>query len=498
MNTTPSESGRPLARATARAVAWSYLSWFLAKALVLATTAVLARLLTPDEFGVVGFATVVVAYLTVLRDLGLGGALTQRRDDIEDAADTVFVVNLLLGVLLALFTAILAPWVAGYFEDPRITSLLRVLGLTFVIQSLGTTHLVLLQRDLAFSRKLIPDVGQSAVRMVVSIAAAAGGLGIWALVIGQVAGVAASTALAWVVLPWRPRMRLTRRLLGPLTRFGAPLLGVDIVHAIAGNLDYLIVGKVLGATALGVYTLAYRLPELLLLGVVTVLSRALFPALASVQEDLDRLRSGFLETIRYVQMAVVPVGLGLMVAADPIVRVALGDDWLDVVPVVRILAAFALLSSSMVADGDVYKAMGRPIVLARIAFFKLVLLVPALLVGVRHGLVGIALAHLGTTAVVKSLRAIVVVRVLGIRYSELGRCFLSTAAAGAVMVAAVIPALMATTAQPPIVRLTIAVGVGAVAYLVVIVALEHGALRRLGGLFQSIDQAPPTRTDMRG
>lgn len=477
-------TGGPLARVTARAVAWNYLAWFLSKALVLATTAALARLLTPDDFGVVGFATVAVAYLAVVRDLGLGGALIHRRDDVEEAADTVFSINLALGAALSLLTALMAPWVAGYFGEPRITPLLRTLGLTFVIQSLGTTHLVRLQRDLAFSRKLVPDVGQAAVRMIVSIGAAAGGLGVWALVAGQLAGTAASSILAWVVVPWRPRLRVTRRLVGPLARYGAPLLGVDVVHTVAGNLDYLIVGKALGAAALGLYTLAYRLPELLLLGAVTVLSRVFFPALASVQGDLDRLRSGFFASIRYVQMLVVPVGLGLVVAADPIVRVLLGPEWLEVVPVVRILAAFALLSSSMVADGDVYKAMGRPDILARIAAVKLTLLVPALLLGVRHGLVGVATAHLATTAVVKSLRGVVVARMLHIRPAELAGQFVPSLAAGGVMTVAVAPTLLATTGLPAAVRLAAAVAAGALSYVGALVALERPALRRLLGLFR--------------
>ncbi len=489
MTSTRSEPARTLARATARAVAWNYLSWFLSKALLLVSTAVLARLLTPAEFGIVGFAVVVVAYLTVLRDVGLGGALIQRREDVEDAADTVFVVNLFLGMVLTLVTALIAPWVAAYFGEPQITAMLRVLGVTFVLQSLGTTHLVRLQRDLAFARKLVPDVAQSAVRAAVAIGAAVAGLGAWALIIGQVAGVIASSLLAWVVFPWRPQLRVTRRLLRPLVRFGAPLLGVDIIHAVVGNLDYLIVGKVLGASALGLYTLAYRLPELLLLGVVAVLNRVVFPAFASVQDDLERLRAGFLKSIRYIQMAVVPIGLGLIVAAEPIVRVTLGSDWLDVVPVLRVLAAFALLSSSMVADGDVYKAVGRPGILARIAVLKLGLLVPALLIGVQHGLVGVALAHFSTTAVVKLVRAVIVTRMLELRLRDLGRTFLPTVIAGAVMVAVVVPTLTATAEFESIVRLVAAITVGAASYLTVVVALEHRALWALVGLFRKPPEA---------
>ena len=476
MDTLRSPSGRPLARTTARAVAWNYLSWFLSKALVLVTTAVLARLLTPEEFGVIGFATVIITYLTVMRDLGLGGALIQRRDDIEDAADTVFWINIALGVVLSAVTAMIAPWVAGYFGEPQVTALLRVLGLTFLLQSLGTTHLIRLQRELAFARKVVPDVGQAAVRGVISIAAAAAGLGPWALVVGQLAAVATSAALAWIVMPWRPRMRFARRLVRPLTRFGAPLLGVDIIHAVAGNLDYLIVGKVLGATALGVYTLAYRLPELLLLGVVTVLNRAVFPAFATVQDDPERLRRGFLQSIRYVQIVIVPIGL-------------------EAIPVLRVLAAFALISSSMVADGDVYKAVGRPEVLAKVAVAKLIMVIPALLIGVRHGLIGVAVAHLVTTVVAKALRAVVAGRILNLPLRRIGARFAPTAAAGAVMAAAVGTVLLLTEGAAPGTRLAVAVAVGASVYVPIVVALERRALGEIIRHFRRSGEAAAFSTD---
>ncbi len=479
-------------------MAWNYTSWFFSKALVLVTTAVLARLLTPEEFGVIGFATVVITYLTVMRDLGLGGALIQRRDDIEDAADTVFWINIALGAVLSGITVAIAPWIAGYFEEPQVTSLLRVLGLTFLLQSLGTTHLVRLQRELAFARKVIPDVGQAAVRGIVSIAAAAAGFGAWSLVAGQLAGVATSAALAWVVMPWRPRLRFARRLVRPLTRFGAPLLGVDVIHTVAGNLDYLIVGKVLGASALGVYTLAYRLPELLLLGVVAVLNRAVFPAFATVQDDPERLRRGFLQSIRYVQIVIVPIGLGMILAADPIVRVTLGDQWLEAIPVMRILAGFALVSSSMVADGDVYKAVGRPDVLAKVAVVKLVMVIPALLIGAQYGLIGIAVAHLATTIAAKTLRTVVAARMLDLPLRRIAARFGPTALAGAAMAAAVGPVLLLLQGVTPGTRLAVATAVGAAVYFPIVVGLERRALGDLFRLFQRSGEAAPPTADRNG
>lgn len=443
-STDPASGGR-LAHRAVRAIAWNYTSWFATKLLVLVATAVLARLLTPEEFGVVGFATVAIAYLSVLQDLGLGAALIQRREDVEDAADTIFTLNLVVGASLALLTALGAPAVARFFGEPQVEPMLRILGLGFILNAIGSTHITLLQRRLEFSKKVVPDVGRSLVTGIVSIAAAAAGLGPWALVIGHLAGSVTGTALAWVVNPWRPRLRVVRRLVRPLVRFGGPLLGVDLVHAMAANLDYLIVGKVLGSSALGIYTLAYRLPELLLIGVVTVLNKAVFPAFAAVQDRPEALRRGFLASMEYVPMVVVPIGLGLMIAAEPIVIVTLGDTWLDAVPVMRVLAAFAMVSSLMVADGDVYKALGRPGMLARFAAAKALLLIPALLIAVHHGLIWVAAAHLSTTLIVKAARAVTVTRMIDIGMGDLLTRLRPSLIAGAALSAASLAAMTATS-----------------------------------------------------
>ncbi|MEM7115598.1 MAG: oligosaccharide flippase family protein [Chloroflexota bacterium] len=203
--TVPQE--QQLAKKAASGVFWNYLSFGLGKGLVLITTAVLARLLTPEQFGIVGFATLAVSYLAVLKDLGLGAALIQRQDRIDEAADTVFTLNLLLGLILSAITIAAAPLVAVYFSEPQVTPILRVLGFTFVFNALGAIHIVRLQRRLDFRQKAIPDIGRSLAKGLISIGLALTGFGVWALVIGQLAGVVAGVVLAWIMLPWRPNLR---------------------------------------------------------------------------------------------------------------------------------------------------------------------------------------------------------------------------------------------------------------------------------------------------
>lgn len=470
-----------LGNEAARAVMWNYVSFAAGKVLVLVTMAILARLLTPEDFGIVGFATLVVAYLAVLKDLGLGAALIQRRDDVEDSAETVYAFNLLSGLVLTILTFLSAPLVAEFFREPLVTPLLRVLSFTFVLEALGSVQLVLLRRNLDFRRKLIPDVGRSIVKGGVSIVAAAMGFGVWALVWGQLAGVVASVVLAWTVVPWRPRARIHRRLVRPLARFGGPLIVTDIQYAIWSNLDYLVVGRMLGDAALGIYTLAYRLPELLIQSVWRVLAGAIFPFFSKIQDRPDLLRRGFLATIRYTQVLVVPLCVGLFITAEPAVETLFGDQWHAAIPVLRVMAIFSLLGSIGVNAGDVYKALGRTGVLARLAAFELIVLVPALVIGARYGIVGVAWAHAGVAGIDTIVRLAVANRLVNTTFRDIWRQMAPALGAGAWLAAAAGAAMWVTRGAGGAITLAAATLAGGVAYVAALWRYDREAVSRVAG-----------------
>ncbi len=479
MTATPTRED--LSTTAARAVAWNYASFASGKVLVLVTMAILARLLSPEEFGIVGFATLAIAYLAVLKDLGLGAAVIQRRHDVEESAQTVFVLNLAIGAILTTITILGAPFVASFFREPLVTPLLRVLSFTFVLESLGSMHVVLMKRNLDFRRKLVPDIGRSLVKGTVAIATAATGFGVWALVWGQLAGVIAAVVLSWVVLPWRPTFRFERRLLRPLARFGVPLLVTDIQYAIWANLDYVVVGRMLGDAALGVYTLAYRLPELLIQSVWRVLAQAIFPVFSRLQDDIEALRRGFLATIRYTQIAIVPLGVGLFVTAEPAVSLLFGDQWADVVPVLQVMALFSLIASIGVNAGDVYKALGRTDVLAKLAIAELFVLIPALTYGARFGVIGVAWAHAAVAVVDSTVRLLVARVMVGISFRDVGRQLAPSFGAGVVLAAAAASSMRITADLGTLTSLVIGVVSGAAAYSLALWHLDRPAMRRVLG-----------------
>lgn len=480
--TTTSATPQETTRKTARAIIWNYLSFGLGKGLVFLSTAILARLLTTRDFGLVAFAMLVVSYLSVLKDLGLGAALIQQRENVEESADTVFTLNLLLGAALTLLAIALAPLAANYFHNPEVAPLLRVLSFTFVLNAFGSIHIVRLQRQLAFNRKIIPDFGRSLAKGAVAIGLALAGLGAWSLVLGQLAGVVTAVILAWIVYPWRPRLRIHRQLARRLLQFGTALLAVNVLDAIISNADYLIVGRTLGTEALGVYTLAYRLPELLVLNLLWVVGAAIFPAYATIQNQPDLLRQGFLTTVRYLEMVSVPLCLGLFVVADPLVRVAFGEQWLAAIPVVRILALFVLVRSIGSNVGDIYKATGRPDILVKLGVISVLPLLLALWYGSRFGLIGVATGHLVVAAGRTWLRLEIATRLIHVRWRDIARQLQPSFTSGLGLLALALPAVSLTQQLAPLWRLILITAAGAAGYLTILWFLERDQLRQAARL----------------
>ena len=472
-------SARQLSRKTMRAAVWNYLSFGLGKLSVIVTITVLARLLGPDEFGVVGYAALAIAYLSVLQDLGFSAALIQRRSDVEEASDTVFTSNVLVGMMLTALVYVMAPYIAVFFHEPRVELLMRVLGISFTLEALGSTHLALLRRELDFRRKLIPDLGRSLVKGVVSIGLALLGYGVWALVFGQLAGVMSSVVLSWLSHPWRPRLRINAALVRSMLTFGVPFMIVNVQSVIGANLDYTLVGRMLGDTALGLYTMAYKIPELAISSIWNVLAQVLFPAYSSVQHDRYLLAKGFLATIRYLQIVIMPLALTITILADPLVRVLLGSDWLEAIPVFRLIAVACLIHSIGTNVGDVYKAIGRPGILSKLGVVNIAVLAICLVIGVRYGLIGVAVGQIIAAVQVMLLRLYFATRVLDVSMRDIWQQIRPSFNAGVALCLVALPVYSVTDEFNPVIRLFSVSAAAVLAYTVALWSLDKRALLKM-------------------
>ncbi|HSL41884.1 MAG TPA: lipopolysaccharide biosynthesis protein [Anaerolineales bacterium] len=472
-------TSRQLAHKTAWGIIWNFSAYFLGKIVVLITTAILARILAKNDFGLVAVAVVAINYLSVLKDLGLGAALIQRKGDVKEVANTVFTINVLLGLVLSALAILLAPLVATYFRDPQVTSVLRWMGVSFVINALGSVHTNWLVRDLDYRRKMVPELGGALTKGIVSIGMAYLGYGVWSLVFGQIIGAIASVVLVWIILPWRPRLTIDRKMARSLLNFGASVTVVDIITQITDNLDYVIVGRIFGLVPLSIYTLAYRLPEMLLIGNLWVMGGVVFPAFSTVQDKPNELRRGFLASVRFVELIAVPICLGLLIAADPIVRVVFGDQWLDAIPILRVLAIYAWVYSLGYHVGGFYKAIGRPDILLRLSILTLVIIIPSLLIGARFGLIGVAMGHLVAVLIRRVVSLWLATRFVKVSIFDIFAQLRSSMLAALVMAPVTLAVAYLAADMNPFLQLALIIPTGAVSYLGVLWWVERENLMRL-------------------
>ena len=458
-------NNREIAQKTAWGFVWNFSAYFLGKIVVLITTSILARLLAKNDFGLVAVAVVAINYLSVLKDLGLGVALIQRKGDIKEAANTVFTINIIIGLVLSAIVIPLAPFVATYFRDPQVTPVLRWMGISFVIHALGSVHTNWLVRDLDYRRKLVPELGGALIKGAISIGMAYLGYGVWSLVFGQIAGAIASVTLVWIILPWRPRLTLDRETARGLMKFGVSVTAIDIISEIIDNIDYVIVARIFGLVPLSIYTLAYRLPEILLIGNLWVMAGVIFPAFSTIQDQPNELRRGFLASVRIVDLMAVPICLGLLIAADPIVRVMFGNQWLDIIPILRVLAVYAWVYSLGFHVGGLYKAIGRPDISLRLSILTLLIIIPSLLIGARFGLIGVAVGHLVAVLIRRIISIGIATRFVNVSMGDIFRELKPSFLSASVMAPVVIAVLYLTTTLNPFLQLAIIISSGVISYL---------------------------------
>lgn len=351
---------------------------------------VLARRIPPGDFGVAAAALVVLNLSVALADTGLGAAIVQRKDLRTDHVRVALTASVLLGLVVWGLLIVWAPAVAGIFSIPRLEPVLRVMGAAFFLRSL-TIGDHLLQRDLDFRRLAIAELGAFVVGYAgVSISLALTGAGVWAIVWGHVAWAGLRTTILWSIRPhaWMPS--LARRPVGELVRFGAGLTAAQFASVVASQGDNFVVGRWLGASALGLYGRAYQLMAMPAILFGQVANKVLFPAMAAVQDDQLRLRKAYATAVAAVAILTLPASALLAVTSREVILVALGEDWLPLLSAFNVLVFTMLFRTSfMISDclalarGDVYRRASR-----KWAYAGLVVL--GSLVGQRWGLSGVA------------------------------------------------------------------------------------------------------------
>ena len=467
-----------IGRKAVNGVAWAYGAFVSDRALALLTTIALARVLTPEDFGVIAAALLLMSFIDAFRDFGVRDALIYTSDDVEVAADTTFWLSIAFGVCQLLAMLALAPLATHMIDDDRIVTVLQVLSATFIINSLGLTHEALLQKRLEFKGRYVADLVASALKTFTAVALIVAGAGIWSIVVAHLVGSAARTIGRWVLLDWRPQARFALGQARLLLRYGTHVFLVGLLGAVADRFDQFLIATLLDQRQLAFFFIATRLPEMLLFQLNSVLTNVLFSVFSSIKDQRELLLATFFKTLKYSALATIPTGCGLAAVAPELIPVVFGNQWLPSVALMQMLSAAAVAMCLSWSAGDVLKAQGRPDVVTKLTVIEIAYTAPvvALLLSHYRDPLAAAIGMLVCHTIAGGIRLVVVARMLRYPMSLYIEAFRAATIGGILLLIAVALCrhLLAEYAPAPVLAVSIAAGL--LTYVATIWLLEREEL----------------------
>lgn len=467
-------SATGIGRRVAVGAGFQFLGIGLRTVLTVGSTAVLARLLVPADFGYVAMAAVVTELATLLGAFGLSNLLIQRKRIVRLQLDTVFWASLALGVVMAAFVLLASLAVGWLFSDPRVAPLLRVMSAGFVIASLSAVPTVILARQLRFRTEFLINVGAVAVRAAAAIALAWAGWGMWSLVLAGLIGHTAQAFLAFVNVPFLPRFRFQLRLLTQTWRTSGGYFGNTTLYYVNTQLDLLLIGKYLGAASLGLYQNARTLTDEIRARIAMPIQHVLFPALSSLQGDDQRFQELVLRAGRLLATIVILIGIGVSANAWELTLVLYGSRWEAMAPVMMMLGVSAAIRASTALSSPIFNASNRVGLSFKYNVAGTAILIAAICITLPMGIEKVAFgAAIASGYAVIPLRA--ALGIIGLRLKDLIMMIGPPALAAAVMWLAVELVRGLTDKLPSALALLLHVGACIAVYFLIlcVVSRQH-------------------------
>jgi PST family polysaccharide transporter len=359
----------------------------------LVTLMILARLLEPNDFGLVGMVTAFTGVLSLFRDFGLSAASIQRDQITQEQVSTLFWINILVGFALALIAVAMSPVLAVLYHEPKLVAINAALALGFVFNSVGIQHGAMLQREMRFTAVAIINTTSLLVSGAVAIVTARLGFRYWALVLMAVTFPLAMSISSWVASGWSPGRPHRRAGIRSMIRFGGTLTANSLVVYVANNLDKVLLGKYWGVNALGIYGRAYQLVSIPIDNLNSSAGEVAFSALSRIQSDASRLRNYFLKGYALILAITIPITIACALFANDIITILLGPKWHAAIPIFRLLAptilGFAIVNPFgwfLYSRGMAGRALKMALVIAPI-------MIIGYIVGLKKGPEGVALAY---------------------------------------------------------------------------------------------------------
>ena len=384
-----------LKKQTISGVKWVFLASIAQKLLSLGATVILARILSPADFGLFALAFVMIDGFGIFKSLGFDSALVRRKDDIDKAANTAFFLIPTMGLSLFIILFFVAPLGANFLGTPSVTNVIRALALIFVIGCFGKVPQTMLYRNMSFNYKAIAEVSAQLVYVLTAVILALNKLGVWSLVIAYVLKNIVQTSIEWYFSGWKPKLEFDKTIAWDMFHFGKFVLLSSIIGFLYGNMDNIVIAKYLGITMLGYYAISMNISNILSDYFFAKVGMVMYPAYSKLQDDSEDIKKVMLKALRYISTVILPFSFGLFVFAPDILRVVYGQKWLPATNVLRILAFVGIFRSLGSAIWPVFMARGKSKVDFQIGLTQVVIFfVLLILLAGKFKLIGAGIAAL--------------------------------------------------------------------------------------------------------
>ncbi|MHC4122831.1 MAG: lipopolysaccharide biosynthesis protein [Planctomycetota bacterium] len=368
---------------------------------------ILARLLNPADFGLMGIALLTIAVLETFSQTGFQNALIQKKCAIKSYLDTAWTVSILRGFILFAILYLIAPYTAIFFKVPEARLIIQVIGFSVLFKALTNIGVIYFQKELEFNKQFVYQLSGTLADFIIAVPIALILRNVWALVFGLLAANVVRSIVSYLIHPYRPRFSFNALKIKELFGFGKWVMGSSILIFLITQGDDAFVGKFLGATMLGFYQLAYRLSNIPATEITHVISQVTFPAYSKLQDNIPKLREAYLKVLQVTAFLSFPIAGLIFVLAPDFTKIFLGEKWMPMVPAMQILCIFGLIRSFGAMIGPLFHGVGKPNILTKLAFIQLIILMIIIYpLTNRFGIFGTAISVVIPNIITQSIASI--------------------------------------------------------------------------------------------
>ncbi|MDO9405017.1 MAG: MOP flippase family protein [Polaromonas sp.] len=388
-----------LKQKTVAGIIWNALGSVARQILQVITMIVMTRYLTPNDFGIYAILMIFVTFMQIFASMGTAQAILHIDEPSDRFLSSVFYLNVGIGSALFILLYSSATAIASFYEDPKLATPIKIIAINFIIASLSIVQKTVLEKALKF--KLVVKIETIALTLssIIGIALAIGGYGVASLLIMTIANTTILTGMLWKISQWRPLLKFSMCDIRQIWSYTANLTGFGVINYFSRNADKFLIGKYIGTSSLGLYTVAYKIMLYPLENISRILVRVLLPAFSIIKADNKRFQNSYLRVISFISFITFPLMVGLIAVAETFVKVAFGDQWNGLVSLLRILAPIGMAQAIATTVGSIYMAKGATALMFKTGLACSMITVAFFIIAIPFGLTAVALSYLASNII---------------------------------------------------------------------------------------------------